>query len=314
MVLGNLTAPRLRLLRNGIGARLGDRVGYVAFRFVGGNHTAAPSKEWSARDGFGTSVEIDLGGGQTIYREHQPEGGFLSQHSPTMIVGIGEHDRVRSLAVRWLSGKTHRTQEIPAGTLVTLYENPQHSPTGETFVMEPYSKAPTALMTQVDSDDFWKSRLLPKKRLESNLVVHHNGEPERSPQGLTLVTTMATWCVACATEMPEMNALREAFSESELRMIAVPVDAEETTEMIEGWAAKYDPPYELLTGIDAGEVEKVNQVILAELRASAVPATFLTDNTGRVLIARWGVPSISDVRKWLWLMESNGGRITTDGS
>ena len=311
IALGNLTAPRMRLLRNGIGDRLGDRVGYVAFRFVGGNHTATPSREWSARDAFGTSVELDLGG-QTLYREHQPEGGFLSQHSSTMIVGIGEHDRVASLTVRWLSGKTLETKDVAAGTLVTVYENPVHSPTGETFVTEPYSKAPTQFMTRVRSEGFWKGRLLPAKERSGDLVVRHNGEAKRSQQGLTLVTTMATWCVACVTEMPEMNAMREAFSEDELAMYAVPVDAEETVELIEGWAEKHDPPYELLTGIDSSEVDKVNQVILEKLRADAVPATFLTDNGGRVLIARWGVPSISEVRKWLWLMESDS-RPTTDG-
>ena len=86
VALGGPGAPRLRLLRNGMGDRA--RSGFVALRFVGGNKTPAPSKEWSARDGFGTAVELDLGEGDRIYREQQPESGYLAQHSSTMIVGI----------------------------------------------------------------------------------------------------------------------------------------------------------------------------------------------------------------------------------
>ena len=305
IALANTSAPRLRLLRNGIGNRTGSPNRFVAIRFVGGNKQAAPSKEWSARDGFGSAVELDLGDGTTLFREHQPESGYLGQHSSTMIIGLGQKDSVASLRVRWLSGKLETATQVPAGMLITVYENPADSPTGESFTMEPYRKAPSAQMTRLSSDDSWKSRLLPKKPRSSNLVLRHDGKRVHSERGLTLVTTMATWCAACVTEMPELNALRAAFTEDELAMIAVPVDGEDTADKLKRWAEKYEPPYQLLTGIAKAQVDKVNRVILRELRTEAVPATFLTDSTGQVLIARWGVPSISAVRRWLWLTQSN---------
>ena len=299
MALGSPGAPRLRLLRNGMGDR--TRSGFVALRFVGGNKTPEPSKEWSARDGFGTAVELDLGEGARIYREQQPESGYLAQHSSTMIVGIGDRDTVASVRVRWLSGKNQKSSEIPAGMLVTVYENPADSPTGESFTLEPYAKAPNALMTQASSPDFWKTRLLPTKERASHLVVLHEGERQRSERGLTLITTMATWCTACVTELPEFRRLRQAFGQDELAMFSVPVDGEDSKEMLQSWLAEYTPPYELLTGIAKSEIDKVNSTILTELRAEAVPATFVTDATGQVLIARWGVPSVSDLRKLLWM-------------
>ncbi len=300
VALGIAGAPRLRLLRNRIGETKAPG-GFVAVRFIGGNKTPEPSDEWSARDGFGTAVNLDLGDGTAIFREHQPESGFLAQHSSTMIVGIGDHDAVAAIRVRWLSGKNQESGEIPAGMLVTVYENPSDSPTGEPFTLEPYTKAPTALMTQASSPDFWRTRLLPTKERASNLVVLHDGEPRRSERGLTLITTMATWCTACVTELPEFRRMRGAFGEDELAMYSVPVDGEDTDELLQGWFAEYAPPYELLTGIAQSEVDKVNQTMLTELRADAVPATFVTDATGRVLIARWGVPSVSDLRKLLWM-------------
>ena len=313
IALGNMNSPSLRLLRNGIGDRPGSRNRFLALRFVGGNTKAAPSSEWSARDGFGTSVELELGDGVKLYREHQPEGGYLAQHSSTMIVGIGPREIVDSLHVRWLSGKIHETVEVPAGSLVTVYENPEDSPTGEPFVVGPYSKAPPTLMTRVGSSDFWKGRYLPQKKHASDLQIRYNGNPVRSERGITLVTTMATWCVACVTEKPELETLRAAFTDEELAMYAVPVDAEDTDEKLSAWMARYAPPYDLLAGIDRGEVVKVDEVILRELRTAAVPATFLIDS-GRVLLARWGVPTVSDVRKWLWLKASEGGRVLASGA
>ena len=241
------------------------------------------------------------GDGTAIFREHQPESGYLAQHSSTMIVGIGDRDAVASVRVRWLSGRKQESSEIPAGMLVTVYENPADSPTGEPFTLEPYTKAPSASMTRASSPDFWKTRLLPTKERASHLVVLHEGERQQSERGLTLVTTMATWCTACVTELPEFRRLRQAFGEEELAIYSVPVDGEDTDELLQGWFAEYAPPYELLTGIAQSEVDKVNQTILTELRADAVPATFVTDATGRVLIARWGVPSVSDLRKLLWM-------------
>ena len=122
--------------------------------------------------------------------------------------------------------------------LVTVYENPADSPTGESFTVEPYAKAPSALMTQASSPDFWRTRLLPKKERESSLLVEHGGEGLASERGLTLITTMATWCTACVTELPEFRRLRQAFGEDELAMYSVPVDSEDTDELLQGWVCR----------------------------------------------------------------------------
>ncbi len=296
-------APRLRLLRNGIGERVGADNGFIALRFVGGNHAAVPSTGWSARDGFGTAITLDLGA-RRLFREHQPETGFVGQHSSTMLVGIGDSDTIPRLDVRWLSGKVQSKTDIPARQLVTIYENPVHSPTGEPFVIEPYLGPATSLAPHLEARDFWKTRLLPPVPRASELVLQREDRPLRAERGLTLVATMATWCVPCVEELPEFRALRDAFAPQELAIYTVPVDDGDTPSMLKAWQARHRPPYELLTGIERAEVDKVNAVTTDELRAYAVPATFLTDPTGRVLIARWGVPSISDVRRHLWQLEA----------
>ena len=302
IALASPGSPRFRLLRNGIGERVGADNGFIAVRLVGGNHSASASTEWSARDGFGAAVALDLSG-TIVFREHQPESGFVGQNSTTMILGMGKHPKAARMDVRWLSGKTQTLENVPARRLVTVYENPDQSPTGEAFVIEDYVRNVARgdlASADTGSRDFWKTRFLPTPPLDSTLALTHGEVRIGEGSDVTLIATMATWCVACVEEMPEFEALRARFTEQELAIVAVPVDPEDTTKMLEAWAVKHRPPYKIAYGIKPDAVAQVNAVTMAELRADAVPATFLTDRDGQVLIARWGVPTISDVRRALW--------------
>ena len=109
----------------------------IAIRFVGGNKTPAPSKEYTARDGYGARVMVDLGY-EKLIREHRCGDGWSSQNSATMIVGIGQHRTVPQLSVRWPSGKTTVARDIREGTLVTVFENPGDGPEGQGAAQEPY--------------------------------------------------------------------------------------------------------------------------------------------------------------------------------
>lgn len=303
----NLDAPRLRLFRNTLGDGPAARNRFVALRFVGGNTERKASTEWSARDGFGTSVELELEDGLTIHKEHRTEDGFKTQNTATMLVGIGERDVVRSLKLRWLSGIEQTMTDVPAGMLVTLYEDPAASPSGEAFVMEPYRAASSVITrTRTLSEEGWKRGLLPETVSRTELVVRDDGRALGTESALNLYTTVATWCVACVEELPEFHQLRAAFGDHELAMFGVPIDKEEGSELLESWTAERKPPYEVLSGLAAAEVDKVNRVVVSELRLDAPPAALVTDSAGRVLLSRWGVPSVSELRKLLWLSRVEG--------
>lgn len=308
VLLASPGKPRFRLLRNGLGQRVGADNGFIAVRFVGGNHTSEPSAEWSARDGLGTAVWVTFDD-VVVFREHQPEGGYVGQHSSTMIIGLGDRAVADRLKLRWLSGKLQSIDSVLARKLVTVYENPAQSPTGDAFVVEDYVRDLAPLRTQVALANFWRTRFLPSVPLTSTLDLQYEGQSLTSPTGLTLVATMATWCAACVGEMPEFHALREAFDDRDLTIVAVPVDLKDTAEKLDAWIARLQPPYEIAVGIDPEEIARVNAVTLTELRAEAVPATFLIDARGRVLIARWGVPTVSDVRGFLWRDSANRGEL-----
>ena len=109
----------------------------LALRFVGGNDTDAASSGWSARDGYGAQVTVDVAG-KTLVREHRAGEGLSAQNSSTLIVGLGAHERVEAVRVRWPSGRVQCLESVGAGMLLTVYENVEHSPAGEEFVVEPY--------------------------------------------------------------------------------------------------------------------------------------------------------------------------------
>ena len=140
IALVNANQPLFNLYHNEM-AKAGQTGGMIAIRFVGGNRVAAPSKEFSNRDGYGARVAVDLGDRKLI-REHRCGDGWSTQNSATMILGIGSHTTVASLSVKWPSGKTASTQAVSEGTLLTAYENATDSPTGESFVRKPYRIKP----------------------------------------------------------------------------------------------------------------------------------------------------------------------------
>ena len=286
VALVSSNTPMLKLFRNEIGCHPagGPRRGsFVALRFVGGNHTRHPAPSWSARDGYGAKVMVELAE-RTLVREHRAGEGFAAQNSATMLVGIGEHARAAKVSVRWPSGRTTAVADVPAGTLLTVYENPAHSPAGP-FVQEVYRRAPAPRATDA-------AALAPARSLA---VAASAG----SPAPLRLLTTMATWCTACRTEIPQLRRLREAFPPEQLAMNGVPIDPEETREQVTAWAAAHEPPYALLTSLTEAEVGAVRETVLERLHLEAVPATVITDAAGGVLHVQWGPPTVSKIRELL---------------
>ena len=278
VALGNISKPRFRLLRNDVGSRLREGAnGFVALRFVGGNDRPEPAPGWSARDALGARVELDLDNGRRIVREYSRNNGFKTQHTGTLLIGIGAVDRVKSLQVRWPSGREQAVADIPTGTLVTLYENARQSPTGESAVREAY--APNK----------------PAKTAPTTLRI----EGAHGEEGLTVYMTMSTFCTVCMKSLPDLRALRNAFGDNELTLVGIPVAKEDTVQQLREYVEKKRPAYALQIGLPRDATERVREAVASILHADgeSTPASIVTDSTGRILAARWGVPTLSELRQ-----------------
>jgi hypothetical protein len=259
----------------------------VALRFVGGNRTSESASEWSSLDGFGVKASFELRE-MTLSRELRSSEGLAAQNSATMLVGIGAADDVPSIVVRWPSGRSQTISGLPAGTLATVYENPDASPTGAAYVTEPYVLGPPRLDPVVPAE--------PTKLKLSG--VNANAE-------LVMFVTMATTCEACHDELPDLKLLREKLG-ADLVMYGVPAaryggpdGTDDTRDVLEAWNEQWEPAYELLSDMSRSDVEAVAAHIDAELGFRGYAATVVTDREGRVLLTRVGSPPVSELRRLL---------------
>jgi thiol-disulfide isomerase/thioredoxin len=282
----NKNEPRIELFRNGIG-RLSDQ-GFVALRFVGGNTSAQPS-EWSNRGGYGARVTLQVGD-RALLREHRCGEGFAAQNSATLHVGIGQSPSAERLSVTWPSGQLQELADVPSGSLVTVYENPTQSPTGEAFVVSPYLPEGPATLPG------------PSLQAEAAPSLHLGAlqtlaELPAAPR-LRLVTTLATWCLPCRREVPVLTALRDRFDATELGLYGVAIDPEDGPEKLAQWNDELDPPYAMLP-VSAEERTGVQRMVAEQLGSEGVPATLVLDADGRILHAQWGPPTVSTLRRLL---------------
>ena len=122
---------------------------------------------------------------------------------------------------------------------------------------------------------------------------------DRTKPKVIVHTTMATWCVACKAELPQYSYLRSVFKPEEVAIFGLPYDEKEGADLLKAWAASNKPSYQLLTNLTKDEISSVKRMVLTTLKIDAVPATFMTDSDGRILRARLGPPSVSEIRELL---------------
>jgi thiol-disulfide isomerase/thioredoxin len=284
VALVNANSPMFFLYHNEI-EKLGATNGMIAIRFVGGNRTAAPAKEFACRDGYGARVNIDLGD-EKLTREHRCGDGWSTQNSPTMIVGIGARSSVPSLAVKWPSGKTASTKDIPEGTLLTIYENPADSPSKEAFTREAYrvKKKPTAE---------------PAPTPKASVFAVRFADRAAKPARLRVYSTFTTWSTNCQNETPQLRRLKDELGSEGLDVVVVPIDKTDDNQKLAAYAKEVKPNWRLVNAsLDSRtNVFSAFQDALGE--EPPLPSTVFTDDAGHVLGAQAGVPSVSEVRKML---------------
>lgn len=285
IALVNTNAPFLELYRNRIGdVEGGNRA--IALRFVGGNRSDGPSAEWSNRDGIGAQVTVSLGDARLL-REQRAGEGFATQNSALMLIGIGARDGADLVAVRWPSGVVQEARDVPAGTLLTVYENPGETAERAAFARAAYERPVPAPPLQ------------PTGGPERVHLVRDGGEGGGARPPFVLYTTMATWCPSCKRNIPQVKLVRDRFPAEQLAVVGVPIDAEDTPEMLRAYAAEYAPAYDLLFDPPRAEVERIQSMVMAEFERDVLPASVLTDREGRVVKLLPGVPTLSELRQLL---------------
>lgn len=282
----NTNAPLLQLFRNDIAER-GGTGNVIALRFSGGNHSPGATGGFGPRDGYGAMVTVALGETKLL-REHRCGEGLAAQNSATMLVGIGAREAADAVEVRWPGGTVQRTGPVSAGTLLTVFENPAHSPTGEAFVAELYHRPASAPQAGP-----------PRKEEAGEFLLPSPAASSRDGAELRMYTSTATWCPSCKASLPQLQALRDAFAAEELEMTGVPVDPGEGPEKLDAYAAEYRPAYRLRTDLSPEQAASFSETLARTTGLDALPSTLITAADGTILLGIPGVPTISEIRSLL---------------
>ena len=204
-----------------------------------------------------------------------------------MILGIGSHATVASVSVRWPSGKKSSTQAVPEGTLLIAYENPADSPSGEAFTRKPYRIKQTATPT---------TTMIPKPVFPVRAV-----DTAAKPARLHVYTTFATSSPSCISDLPVLRRLKEELSSEGVDIVAVPVDEADDNPKLAAYNKQWKPSSRLVNIPSAKRAEAIAAYTKALGEEPPLPSTVITDDSGHILSAQPGVPSISELRRMLEL-------------
>jgi thiol-disulfide isomerase/thioredoxin len=291
----NSNTPRLDLFHNEIGGQGGDRAAgnYIAVRFLGGNRGAESNHRFSNRDGFGAKVLVRAGD-STLLREHRCGEGFSAQNTPTMLIGLGPHRSASSVSIHWPSGTKQEIADVPAGTLLSVFENPADGGDQDGIAREPYARPMPLVRRQPEQS--------PPRFQVAALSQDSTLDPTIAPK-LRVYTTMATWCPSCKKHLPQLEMLRNAFDPQTLELYGLPIDSEDTPRMLREYVARYQPAYRLIDSLTAEDRAALQSVLLTQVMSEALPATIVTNAAGEIVYAATGVATVSDLRRLLALQQ-----------
>ena len=179
------------------------------------------------RDAFGSVVRVKTSAG-TLTKVKAGGSGFLSQHDPRLLFGLGSDEKAQSVEVTWPNGKVESfAGDASAGSTLLLRQNTGKAElitVAKTSLPDPPTKAETLASSL-------KVRLrepLPDLALQSldGKPLHLYDQIRKGHRAI--VNLWATWCVPCRREMPELQKLAPSLAAGGVDLIGINVDTDPT--------------------------------------------------------------------------------------
>jgi len=235
----------------------------------------------STRDAFGSVVRVKASAG-TLTKIKSGGSGFISQHDPRLIFGLGKDQKAESVEVTWangtvesfsgemIAGGTHVPKEA-AGKAQTLTVAKGNLP-------EPLTKAEVFAAGL----KFGVGTKLPDFVLKNLNGTATSARKLLKPGRKTLINIWATWCIPCAKEMPELQKIRTKLAARGIDIVGLNVDTD-TGANIRRYIAEKKVTYpNVIGGVPAIESIYATDEL-------SVPLSILVDDKGTIidLIPGW---------------------------
>ena len=302
----NRNGPMLRLLRND----LPPGKHFLKLRLRGTQCN---------RDAIGARVELYVPGQKVpLLRTLRAGEGFLSQSSKWLHFGLGEHERVEKIVVRWPHGQPE-TFTVP--NVDRHYLLVQGAGRGE-----PWSP-PTSRQAKLARSPLPR----PKAKTPPRVVFPHRlGLPElsfRTDRGrLTswdrlrgrpaLVVLWASWCQPCIRELRSLREHYPRLREQGLELLALCVDGvlgdgQNAAEALLQARQEWKLPFELgeATSQTVERLQQFLDTVFVRREQLAVPTSFLLDRQGKLVVLYRGAVDPKQLEQDVQLLEQSRERL-----
>ena len=276
LILKSRNEPGIRVLRNDLAAAsdgTGNNAITVRLRGKAGNPDAVGARVTVLAEGRASTKVVSAG------------QGFLSQHSKTLIFGIGKANRADEVRIAWPSGGEDVVLDVGANRLVHVLEGSgaisvvAHRPPGRhgARASPSHGSAPDR-----SANGIWlvDPLIAPSWSLSDlNGVSHSASDYMGSP---FLLNIWATWCPPCREELRDLQQSQSELTEAGLGVVAVSVDDPERRSEVERFVQDQGLTFPVLLA-DTEFVSTYNLVkrhLLNRRTDLRIPTTFLVNGDG----------------------------------
>ena len=235
----------------------------------------------STRDAFGSVVRVKTSAG-TLTKIKSGGAGFISQHDPRLIFGLGNDQNTQSVEVTWANGTVERFGgDMIAGGTYLLKEGAGKAQTltvAKANLPEPLTKAEVF----ASGLKFGVGAKLPDFVLKNLNGTATSARKLLKPGRKTLINIWATWCIPCAKEMPELQRIRSKLAARGIDIVGMNVDTEKGVNIRRYLTEKNVTYPNVIGGVTAIESIYATDEL-------SVPLSILVDDKGTIidLIPGW---------------------------
>lgn len=178
-----------------------------------------------SRDAYGAVVRMKTSAG-TLTKIKAGGAGYLSQHDPRLLFGLGQDASSHSIEVTWPNGKVETfAGDARAGSTLLLREGTgrmEEVRVSGTNLPDPLSRQES----MAQSLKIHAGQPFPDLPLKTLASAQASLRGQLRPGRRLMINLWATWCAPCATEMPELEQLRAALDAKGIDLIGVNVDVD----------------------------------------------------------------------------------------